>query len=71
MMVAKGPLCDNEIAQRIKDVTEAVPCPRDVVASDDLDFVFLIPRHPAMRLDAGFVEFVSPIWFPPFDPLTP
>jgi hypothetical protein len=24
-----------------------------------LDFVYLVPRHPMMRLDTGFVEFIS------------
>jgi hypothetical protein len=58
-VLAEGPLCYIEITQRIKDVTEAAPRPRDTAASDDLDFVFPIPGHPVMRLDAGFVEFVS------------
>lgn len=65
MVLTKGPLHDTKITQRIKDMTEAVPCPRDVAALDDLNFIFLIPEHSAMCPDTGFVEFVSPVWFPP------
>jgi hypothetical protein len=34
MVLAEGPLHDTEIAQRIKDATEAAPCPRDAATSE-------------------------------------
>jgi hypothetical protein len=30
-----------------------------------LDFVYPVPRHPMMRLDTGFIEFVSFSFFCP------
>jgi hypothetical protein len=57
-VLAHESLRDTEIAQRIKDTTEVVQHTRDAVA-DDLEFVYLIPRHLAMRSDMGFVEFIS------------
>jgi hypothetical protein len=54
-MLAKGALPNAKIAQRIKEAMEAAWDTAGVI----LDFVYLVPRHPVMRPDAGFIEFVS------------
>lgn len=54
VMVADGALSISEVEQRIK---EAMECLAD--ASVDLVPVYLVPGHPTMRLDVGFVELVS------------
>jgi hypothetical protein len=61
-VVTHEALRDTEVAQRINDATMEA----------DLDFVFLIPGHPMMRPDAGFIEFVSSFLFSPTaNPSTP
>ena len=45
----------SEVAQRIKEVME----PSKDTAGVILDFVFPVPRHPPMRLESGFIDFVS------------
>ena len=54
VMVAGEALSVGETTQRIK---EAMECPVDL--SVDLAPVYLALRHPAMRLDMGFIELVS------------
>jgi hypothetical protein len=54
-MLAEGALPSAEIAQRIKEAMEAAWD----IARAILDFVYLVPGHPMMRPDTGFVEFVS------------
>jgi hypothetical protein len=49
-VLAKGALSTIEVAQRIKEATGS---------TQDLDFVYPVPGHPAMRLNASFIEFVS------------
>jgi hypothetical protein len=46
-------LRNTEVVQRIKDAT----------SEGDLDFMFLILGHPAMRPVTGLVEFASSFWF--------
>ena len=53
--LAKGTLPNSKIAQRIKEATE--PLWDDAGAT--LDFVYLMPGHPSMRLEPGYVIFVS------------
>ena len=45
----------SEVAQRIKEAME----PSKDTAGVILDFVFLVPGHPPMRLKSGFIDFVS------------
>ena len=43
-MLAQGLLHDTEVAQRINEAT------------GEANTMFLIPRHPVIRPDAGFIE---------------
>ena len=45
----------SKVPQRIKEVME----PSKDTAGVILDFVFLVPGHPPMRPEPGFVNFVS------------
>jgi len=54
VMVVGEALSVSKMAQRIK---EAMECPAD--PSVDLVLVHMVPGHPVMRPDAGFVELVS------------
>ena len=45
----------SEVAQRIKEAME----PTKDSAGAVLDFVYPVPRHPSMRPEPGFVDFVS------------
>ena len=45
----------SEVVQRIKEAMEPSKDNTSVV----LDFVYLVPVHPPMRLELGFFEFVS------------
>ena len=53
--LAEGTLPNSMIAQRIKEAME--PSWEDVGAP--LDFIFLVPGHPPMRPEPGYVVFVS------------
>jgi len=53
--LAEGALAPSEVAQCIKEVME--PLRNDAGAA--LDFVYLVPRHPLMRLEPGYIDFVS------------
>ena len=55
MTLIEGMLPDSEIAQHIKEAKE--PLWDDARAA--LDFVYPVPRHPPMRLEPGYVVFVS------------
>ena len=48
----------SEVAQRIKEAME----PTKDSAGDVLDIVYPVPGHPPMRLEPGFLEFVSLIF---------
>jgi hypothetical protein len=62
-VLAEGPLADSEMTQRLK---EAMDTPKDSMGTT-IDFVYPMPRHPLMRLEPGFIRFVSyPFPFPPF-----
>ena len=50
-MLAQGMLCDNEVTQRIKE------------AMGEADIMFLIPRHPMMWPDIGFIELLVGLVF--------
>jgi hypothetical protein len=55
MVLAMGPLANSKITQCIKEAMEpAWDSPGAI-----LDFMYLVLRHPPMRPDAGFVEFIS------------
>jgi hypothetical protein len=54
-VLTEGPLANSKIAQRIKEAME----PTRDSSGAILDFVYLMPRHPPMRPDTSFVEFVS------------
>ena len=45
----------SEVAQRIKEVME----PSKDDAGIILDFVYLVPGHPPMRSEPGYIDFVS------------
>ena len=45
----------SEVAHRIKEAMEPT---KDSVGAI-LDFVYLVPGHPPMRLEPGFVDFIS------------
>ena len=65
VMVAGEALSVGKTAQRIKEVMESPVDP-----SVDLASVYLVPGHPSMRPDMGFVELVSLLrvsflWQPP------
>ena len=47
----------SEVAQRVKEATE----PTKDSAGMVLDIVYPVPRHPPMRPEPGFFEFVSPL----------
>ena len=53
--LAEGMLPHSKITQRIKEAME--PFRDDVGAT--LDFVYLVPGHPLMRSELGYVVFVS------------
>ena len=48
-------LPSTEVAQRIKEAME----PSKDTAGVVLDFIYLVPGHPPMQLEPGFVDFVS------------
>ena len=50
-----GALPPTKVAQRIKEAMEPSKDTDGVV----LDFVYPVPRHPPMRLEPGFIDFVS------------
>ena len=52
-------LAPSEVAQRIK---EAMELPKDTTGFT-LEYVYPVPGHPPMRLEPGFLEFVS-FFFP-------
>jgi len=54
VMVADEALSIDEMAQHLK---EEIECPVDPLV--DLAPVYLVPGHPSMRPDVGFVELVS------------
>jgi len=47
----------SEVAQRIKEATEPTKDSKGSV----LDIVYPVPKHPPMRPEPGFLEFVSPL----------
>ena len=53
--LADGVLSPSEVAQRIKEAME----PSQDDAGTILDFVYPVPGHPPMRLEPGFINFVS------------
>ena len=53
--LAEGKLSNSEITQRIKEAME--PLRDDAGAT--LDFVYPVREHPPMRLELGYVVFVS------------
>ena len=53
--LTEGMLPNSEIVQRIKEAME--PLRDDVGAT--LDFIYLVPGHPLMRLEPGYVILVS------------
>jgi len=53
--LAEGALSPSEVVQRIKEVME----PSKDTVGVILDFVFPVPGHPPMRLEPGFIDFVS------------
>jgi len=53
--LTEGTLPNSKIAQRIKEAME--PLWDD--AGDALNFVYLVPGHPPMRLEPGYVVFIS------------
>jgi hypothetical protein len=62
-VLAEGPLTNFKITQRIKEAIE----PARESSGAILDFMYLVSRHPPMRPDTGFVEFVSfPLSLAPF-----
>jgi hypothetical protein len=54
-MLAEGPLTNSKIVQHLKVVMDA---PKDSSGAI-IDFVYLVPRHPPMWPEFGFVRFVS------------
>ena len=52
--LADEALAPSEVAQRIKEAME----PSKDTAGVILDFVFLVPGHPPMRPELGFIDFV-------------
>ena len=56
--LTEGALSPSEVAQRIK---EAMEPSRDDVGTI-LDFVYLVPGHPLMRLEPGYIDFVSSLF---------
>ena len=53
--LAEGALSSFEVAQCIKEAME----PSRDNAGAVLDFVYLVPEHPLMRLEPGYINFVS------------
>ena len=53
--LAEGALPPSEVAQRIKEAME----PLKDGAGAALDFVYPVPRHPPMRPESGYIDFVS------------
>ena len=58
--LAVGALSHSEVTQRIKEAME--PLRDDVGAA--LDFIYPVPGHPPMRLELGYIIFVSPLLLP-------
>jgi hypothetical protein len=58
VMLTGEVLSVDEVEQRLKEATEVPSSP-----SRELVPAYLVPGHPPMRPDAGFVEFVSPLLF--------
>ena len=59
--LAKGALSPSKVVQHIK---EAMEPPRDD-AGAVLDFVYLVPRYPPMRLEPGYIVLVSFLFLVP------
>ena len=55
MVLVDEALPPSEVAQQIKEAME----PLKDTASVVLDFVFSVLGHPPMRLELGFIDFVS------------
>jgi hypothetical protein len=54
-VLAEGPLTNFKITQRINEAIELAQDSSGAI----LDFMYLVSRHPPMRPDTCFVEFVS------------
>ena len=54
-VLADEALPPSEVAQRIK---EAIEPTKDSIGTV-LDVMYLVPRHPPMRPELGFIDFVS------------
>ena len=59
-MLAEGTLPNSKNVQHIKEAME--PLWDDMGAS--LDFIYPVPGHPPMRLELGYIIFVSPLLLP-------
>ena len=55
MELTEGALSPSKVVQCIKEVMEP---PRDD-AGAVLDFVYPVPGHPPMRLEPGYIDFIS------------
>lgn len=65
------PLDGTVLTQEVLHDSEVAQCIKGTTTMEETDFVFLIPRHPLMRPDAGFVNLVSSFQFShPADPLS-
>ena len=53
--LADGALPPTEVAQRIKEAME----PSKDTTSVVLDFMYLVPGQPPMRLEPEFIDFIS------------
>ena len=53
--LAEGALSPSEVVRHIKEVME----PSKDDAGIILDFVYLVPGHPPMRSEPGYIDFVS------------
>ena len=53
-----GVLSPSEVAQRIKEAMEPLKDGAGII----LDFVYLVPGHPPMRQEPGFIDFVSSLF---------
>jgi hypothetical protein len=54
-VLTEGPLANSEIAQRLE---EAMDSKKDLSGAV-IEFVYPVPRHPPIRLELGFIRFVS------------
>ena len=55
MALAEGALSPCEVVQRIKEAMEPSRDDDDAL----LEFVYLVPGHPPMRPEPGYITFVS------------